>query len=176
MTNKARIVIEDCRNALGDLYDEPNGMKWRVIWVGTVTLLRTVGHVLHKVDSEISAEMKKVIDEWWGALKLSKPKPEIFWGFIEDDRNYILKQYKFRASVGVDINVPFHSIGFNGEVREAGSIDKGNVEYNYVITDGPFKGKDQRDLVKEAIEWWENQLGEIDIRVAALRIEKLDID
>jgi hypothetical protein len=34
--------------------------------------------------------------------------------------------------------------------------------YNYKMNSGPFAGQDPRDLVKDAIEWWEKQLDDIE--------------
>ncbi len=76
--------------------------------------------------------------------------------------------------MNVTINVP--TVVLNKKFEQIGQIGEGTVEYDYKITDGPFKGKDQRDIVKEAIEWWENQLSLIDTRVAALKNKSLDID
>lgn len=173
MTNKAKIVLEDCRNALGDLYDEPNGMKWRVIWVGTITLLRAVGHVLENEDSKVSEEMAKAINEAWESWKKDLEKNKIFFEFIKLDRDLILKEYRFRAGVGVTINVP--TAVLNSKFEQIGQLGEGKVEYDYEITDGPFKDKDQRELVEEAIGWWKERLDEIDARAAALKIEKQGI-
>lgn len=38
--------------------------------------------------------------------------------------------------------------------------------YHYVINSGHFAGKDQRDLIREAIVWWESELDGIDARVS----------
>ena len=36
------------------------------------------------------------------------------------------------------------------------------TENHYTINDGYYKGYDQRDLLKEAIEWWEAYIDRID--------------
>jgi len=37
--------------------------------------------------------------------------------------------------------------------------------YHYVINDGPFKGRDQRQVLQEAIEWWRAYLDAIDSNI-----------
>jgi hypothetical protein len=34
--------------------------------------------------------------------------------------------------------------------------------YHYTINEGPYKGRDQRELLQEAIDWWEEYLDRID--------------
>jgi hypothetical protein len=38
--------------------------------------------------------------------------------------------------------------------------------------DAPYPGRDQRDLVREAIDWWERQIDEIETRAAARKIRR----
>jgi len=168
MTDKARRVLEDCKNALGDLYDEPNSMKWPVIWVGTLSLLRAVGHVLQNEDSKVSKEMKMAIKEVWESWKKDPEKNKIFFEFIKKDRDLILKEYRYRANVGITIRFP-KGVSKDYIYRD-GVKEVESVEYHYLISDGPFKNKDQRELVEEAIWWWMGQLDEIDARAAALKI------
>jgi hypothetical protein len=34
--------------------------------------------------------------------------------------------------------------------------------YHYVINEGPYQGRDQRDVLREAIDWWDAYLTEIE--------------
>jgi hypothetical protein len=111
-----------------------------------VVLLRAVGHVLHKVDGQRSPEYRSAIDAAWSLLGESKPEPRIFWDFIEDERNNIVKQYKFSA--GQDATVYLASTH--------------SPAYQYDVKTGTFAGRDQRDLLREAILWWEGYLDAID--------------
>ena len=38
--------------------------------------------------------------------------------------------------------------------------------YNYKMNSGPFAGQDPRDLVRDAIKWWEEQLDDIEQKAA----------
>jgi hypothetical protein len=47
--------------------------------------------VLGKVDAKQSTSMKQAIDHKWHELVQARPKPYIFWEFIEEERNRFLK-------------------------------------------------------------------------------------
>jgi hypothetical protein len=147
MTQAAREVLEDCKIALSSIREGIQGREWRVQWVAAVTLLRIVGHVLDKIDSRRSPAYKQSIDRAWKLLQSTKPNPEIFWGFIDDERNAVLKEYSISAGQGVTIDL---------------SGTHGVATYHYIINSGPFKGQDQRNVISDAIAWWESYLDLID--------------
>ena len=150
MTQHARTVLSDCRGALEELTAGVHDDRWRRRWVATVVLLRTVGHVLDKVDSKRSPKMKTAIDEAWTELNNGKPNPAIFWHFIEDERNNVVKEYRVGAGYNTTV--------YPGANRPA--------DFEYVVNTGPFKGRLQQQVVAEAIEWWEKYLDAIDLAVA----------
>jgi hypothetical protein len=162
---QARAVLEDCRIALLELRADPRGVQWRLRWCAVLALLRTVGHVLSKVDASstsIAPEFRDEAARWWKELNRTKPEPLIFWEFIEKDRNALLKEYQFSAEQGIilrgDLNtVPLGALPLGASVAEP----------TYLMKDGPFAGRDQRDVVQEAIDWWDDQLEEIAVRAAA---------
>jgi hypothetical protein len=163
---QARAVLDDCRSALLELRENPQGVRWRLRWCAVLTLLRAVGHVLRNVDGSseaIAPEFREEAKRWWDEMQRTKPKPLIFWKFIEKDRNALLKEYQFSAEQGVRAG---------GAVY--GRMPYGAAPYGslmmvptYLMKDGPFSGRDQRDVVEEAIAWWDKQLGEIALRAAA---------
>lgn len=57
-----------------------------------------------------------------------------------------MKEYRSHTGQGVTVHL--------GPLRRA--------EYHYVMNDGPFKGRDPRDLADEAIAWLEEYLDRID--------------
>lgn len=144
MILQAEKVLQDCREALGDFTDGLQGGRWRRHWILCVTLVRCVGHVLDKVDGKPNTTLGSIVEEDYDKLKKSDPEPRIFWEFIEGERNNILKAYRISAGQGVTIHV--------GENK---------TTYHYVINEGFFKGWDQRDLLKEAISFWEQHIAEI---------------
>ncbi len=170
MTTQARIVLEDCREALRYLKSGPRGNDWRRSWVTAVALLRTVGYVLYKVDSEQSPEMKETINEAWESWKENPVENKIFFEFIEQERNNVLKEYRFSAQQDTHISGSLaHIDGKTG--KQSTAIPARPTEYFYPMNSGPYEGQDQREVVAMAIIWWEEQINEIDIRAAAKLIE-----
>jgi hypothetical protein len=97
MTNAAREVLDDCRGAINSLIDGLQGREWRRCWILSVVLLRTIGHVLNKVDGAQSQAHRAAIDRWWEDLNSRKPEPAIFRAFIEEERKLILKEYQTKG-------------------------------------------------------------------------------
>lgn len=156
----AHLALRDAQLSLREFRDA-TGEDWRRRWVAVLTLLRSVGHVLHYVDGETSVEYRTTIDDWWNSLKKSKPEPPIFWHFIEQARNTVLKQYY--PSVSVEIHSPPESqTGMNIVLGVEGSafgvIPEEGVEARYCYSEPPFEGQDPEKLAEEAIEWWKSQL------------------
>lgn len=147
MTLQARTVLSDCRGALEELMAGVHDARWRRRWVATIVLLRTVGHVLDNVDSQRSPQMKAAIAAAWAQLKSQKPNPSIFWQFIDDERNNIVKEYLVGAGYNITV--------YPGAERPA--------DFEYVINTGPFKGRAQREVIDEAIQWWGQYLDAIDV-------------
>jgi hypothetical protein len=162
MTLAARQVLEDCVVAVDSLVDDIQGDEWRRRWVLAIVLLRAVGHVLDKVDGEISPSYRSAIDSWWFKLNESKPEPNIFWQFIDKERNSVIKQYRNPVCTGVTVRVP--TVYFDMKTGEHWTVPDPSlpVLYNYSISSGPFEGKDHRDILREAIEWWGYELDTID--------------
>src|SRR5262245_12154749 len=67
--------------------------EWRTNWIAGVAMLRTVGHVLHKVDAKTSTTHRSLIESAWAAWKMNKDEHWIFFDFIEKERNNILKTF-----------------------------------------------------------------------------------
>lgn len=155
MLEKARMVLEDCTHAHALLEDEANPNTFRVLWVAGIALARAVGHVLHKVDANENQIVRNAVSEAFNSWKIHKEENAIFWHFIEDERNQVLKQYK---------------VGFDpGPVKLIAERDKVPIGVYKVgdnifcpIIEGPFSGEDCRDILKEAIDWWERQLSLIE--------------
>jgi len=126
----------------------------------SVVLLRVIGHVLDKVDGGKSTAYRSAIDSWWGRLKSTRPLPAIFWSLIDEERNSILKEYQTTAGQGV--TVPGAVIEINVRTGEQRADPPGPPTYHYTFNAGHYVGQDQREVLLEAIAWWEQQLASID--------------
>jgi hypothetical protein len=106
--------------------------EWRTSWVAGLALLRTIGHVLVKVDSLTSKKHAETIKAAWESWKRDKKENWILWDFIEQERNNILKTYKFGVEIDSEGLVHKHS------------------------------GLDGVQLFREAVYWWCYQLEELE--------------
>jgi hypothetical protein len=150
---KAEIVLDDCRAVLDWIEDARNEQEFRVRWVGLVALLRAVGHVLDKVDGTSDPRLRQAIDKKWQDWHREPDRHRIFWEFIEAERNSILKTYEMGYQQG---DVPV--------VVEATAGPQLFVLHEALfkpLVDGPFAGEDARDVARDAISWWEQQLSSI---------------
>jgi hypothetical protein len=110
--------------------------EWRFYWVAGIALLRTVGHVLAKVDANSSAMRSQAIGALWRKFQSDREAHWIFWEFIEKERNNLLKTYSSGARF----------------VRDG--------EAAYVEFEG---GEDAFQLFRQAVYWWRHQLMELEI-------------
>lgn len=171
MNLKAREVLNDCRVALSLLEDETDIQRWRVHWAGAVALLRAVGHVLDKVDSEdpLVKHAGSVAFKQW---RSADPKHEIFREFIERERNNLLKEYRSDvhplAEVTFALEFAAQPLGGSPAVRFAQIAEIGENIYRPLLS-GPWAGDDARDVLSEAITWWDHQLAAIEQEVTGRR-------
>ena len=89
----------------------------------------------------------------YAAWKADQHANAIFWDFIEEERNQILKKYEFGF-----LNGPI-------EVVTGGEHHTISEQLFCPIADGTFAGEDCRDILQQAIAWWENQLNSIEATV-----------
>lgn len=150
MTLTAQLVLADCRHVLDLLEKESQPQTFRVLWVAGVALARAVGHVLQKVDARQGDVVKKAVQVAYDSWRVDRLGNAIFWEFIEQERNQVLKQYEMGFLPG-PIEV--------GAGSDAFTLD----EHMFCpIADGAFAGADCRDVLAQAIEWWSLQLSEIE--------------
>lgn len=121
------ILFELQNSDIGDEFPE-----WRLNWFSGVTILRTVGYVLHKVDSKQSSMHKKLIKDTWDEWNKYKDDHWIFWDFIEKERNNIIKEFSFGAELPKE--------------EDDRVLAYGNTDL------------DAAQLFREAVYWWRNEL------------------
>ena len=165
MTGKAREVLDDCRIALAMLEEETNLQRWRITWAGAVALTRAVGHVLDKADGASDPKVKRAANAAYQRWKSNDPEHEIFRFFIESERNNILKQYQFNIhpldAVEVAVRMTLRQEA-SGEMKSVDTIIPIDENIYRPVLDGYREGDDARDVLADAIEWWERELRKIE--------------
>lgn len=163
MTHAARVVLQDAKHAIARHNDTLQSEAFRVSWFAIIGLLRAVGHVLDKVDSEASPAMKQAIKDKWSQLQRTRPEPKIFWGFIEGERNRFLKNYEH--GISRSITVPAATEGYWVTVdcgnSRGGEFAPGSKLESF-ISDGPYAGCYEKDVAWQAYDWWAAYLDEVD--------------
>jgi hypothetical protein len=160
MTTRAREALADCEHALTDFEAGANTAFQRSRWVAVLTLLRTVGLVLKAVDRPIAdTATQQRIDAAWDRLKATKPEPRIFHDFIDGERTQVVHFYEVRA--GVNITVRPGPATFGGMMFGAYG-GGGATTFDYIMREGPFRGRDPLELSREAIAFWRDYLDAID--------------
>lgn len=152
MTVTARKVLADLEAAHHILELETDAQRFRITWVAAMALCRSVGHALEKVDSKISLSYKNAINDKWELWKSEEEQNKIFYLFIENERNAVLKEYEvgFMSGRAAYLVLPDET---------ASSLPD---ELFCPLTDGPYAWEDCRDVLAMAISWWHIQLREID--------------
>lgn len=163
---KAYRPLLDCHTAYNKLRLSSGSSEWRIYWTASLSLLRSVGHVLHKVDSKTSPRHKDIIAKWWTANKANKNS--IFHDFIDCERNAILKEYTFAPTH----EVHELSYDFGDEVIRLVD-DQGNTKTLESLTmpwpteKYPEARADAASLIWEAYKWWHQQLFNIQEAIMA---------
>lgn len=151
---KAREVLRDCRNTWYLLEEEADDDRFRILWIAGVVLARAVGHVLHKVDATLDPELARIVDQRFAEWKADPAKNAIFWDFIEQERNLILKEYELRFRDSAPLVVEVDGEAYGPYLLKDHLFSP--------MVDGPYAGEDCRDVLEEAIRWWERQLDVIE--------------
>jgi len=177
------MVLSDCEESLRELMkSEQSTLRRR--WVATVSLLRAVDHVLWKVDGKKSTALGEIIKQKHDEIKLGEGavQPPIFWGFIEDERNNVLKEYRFAIRGSLTIGLDESSLQPAAPGLPVGrsvgmTTDQYGTRYSTwrfkpaPLECGPFAGHDPVQVVREAIAFWHSYLDDVDRRVADLTAE-----
>lgn len=164
MTYASSEVLKDCLVAYTLLEEEKDLERWRVHWAGAVALLRTIGHVLEKVDGK-NLKYKTAVKSAYESWKADREKHAIFWEFIVAERNNILKEYRFNLhsndEVGIAYRLNLRNVvtGEPLEISDAVFLDE-NI-YRPAL-DGFREGDDVRDIYGDALKWLAQELDKID--------------
>ena len=158
MTAIARKVLSDLRVAQELLQTEQSSDPFRVLWVASVALYRAIGHAIQKVDSISSPQLRLAIQATYESWKGNPDHHPVFFEFIEDERNSVLKEYEFGFMSGAGT--------LDGLVLPNGLLATLSDNFFCPMSAGRFAGVDCRAVLDLSINWWQ-QLDHIDRAVAA---------
>jgi hypothetical protein len=174
MTKTARLILEDAKYAIDKYTEDLQGADFRISWLAIITLLSSVKDGLENVDRHLSPEMKSAIKT--KRQENDKLKPDIFFKFINKERNWFVHQYKHgvRKSVYAEAIINNEdgssSVAFRVYLSNPvnAKLSTTNGRYQSIIADGPFAGMSEKVVALLAYEWWLKYLDEVD------RLAKID--
>jgi hypothetical protein len=146
-----RSVLRDVEQCLEWLEEESDEFRFRMALIASVALIRTVGHVLRNVDGKQHPALMEIITRRFDQWKLDRAKARVFWEFIETERNSILKEY--------DLRFDFAPMVTTADADHAWRI--GSNLY-CPVAEGAYAGEDVRDILREAVAWWKEELATIE--------------
>ncbi|WP_233010730.1 hypothetical protein [Rheinheimera faecalis] len=158
---KARDVLNDCilaRDYFSTAVGNGDYQQAKILWFSCVTLLRAVGHVLHKVDSQnFTAALRDTLNS---QFKQWKTEDAIFRDFIEKERNIILKEYDLTIEVSESEEpVTFTtSDGYQFITSDGRELCVNMTLMELVKARGHGEGNTPLSVLDEAIEWWKSKL------------------
>jgi len=172
MKFKALEVVNDCRIACRELDEaekENNKRLIRIRWFTCLALLRSVGHVLEKVDQKSYSEYDMIFKEKFNSFK----NDSIYLNFIKNDRDLILKEYKFFIIEGESERIESNFIVINDEGDFLGIgggkilkvADDKIIKRFFKKGEGFDKYNLLHEIVSDAIIWWQRYIDSIIIEI-----------
>ena len=169
---KASEVLTDCRVACRELEDAEANQNERLIrirWFTCLVLLRSVGHIIDKVDKKNYIKYKSEFDSFYKRKK----QEIIFKDFIDKERNMILKEYKdYIINEESEKVESFHVIiNDDGDRLDIGGgntliYKDDDLVTRYFKKGGGFDEYNLlHEIVSDAIKWWENYINELKIKI-----------
>lgn len=128
---------------------------WKVIWVGTCTLLRT-SIELFKVDAKscINSKIREEIISEWKSIKEEKDHHTIFWEFLRKERNNIIHEYEWAAYEAW--------LDKDGTTRPASlsilDVKPKETSSVLIMRGGAYKNRNSLELLKESADWVEARI------------------
>lgn len=158
----ARVQLERVEELLAEFSRDDGEMRPLALYqaqhLAVLAMLRSVGHVLAKVDADTPAR-KKWLDESWSRWK----REPIFRDFIELERNRLLKEFRG----GIDRGDP--AVLTKGAIADL--LYPAGASLVVAVDVGRLQAADGTNLLgrlREAIAYWRRNLSEAEAAFARL--------
>ncbi len=148
-------MLQVVKTALQMFESVEDDSQVEVLWLASITGLRAVGHILAKTDKPNHPELANRIDQWWKKLNANKLTEDnrIFFEFIEVERNDTIKEFELKYDKQPQSIAVIQQCN-SQTVERIFELD--GLLY-IPMQDGSYAGEDVRDLIADAIKWWETQ-------------------
>ena len=157
MSFRALLDAKSGVTKLSDLVtrDEIVLADWRILWIGTCTLLRT-SIDLFQVDARscINIAIRNELKNEFASIKENAPNHKIYWDFIKKERDNIVHEYKWSVYEKWLTN--------DGEIPSTGltllTMNPDEIRSVLEMRDGPYAGRDSLELLHEGAVWVESRI------------------
>jgi hypothetical protein len=164
---RAREVVADAVTAIEDFEASAATPYWRTRWIAVVAILRAVGHVATNLDAAGDENLRSPIDSEFAELRRTRPEPTIYWNFIVEERNRVLKEMTLGA--GLNITLRPGAAWYDMKTGETGGTEGEPTTYDHFMRGGIYDGRDPRELCREAVAFWNGYLDRVEERAASAR-------
>ncbi|EIM73496.1 hypothetical protein A33O_14946 [Nitratireductor aquibiodomus RA22] len=130
--------------------------EWKVLWIGTCTILRT-SIDLFRIDGEscLAPRIREEIQAEWHAIRTEKEKHAIFWEFLRKERDSVIHQYEWRAyETWIKPDGTFRGPKLSLLIME----DDDGAKPAILMKEGLFKGRDSLELLRDGADWVEERI------------------
>jgi hypothetical protein len=129
--------------------------EWKIQWAGICAILRAAIHLL-QVDAKscLNGDLCRELEEEWSLIKQDRKAHQIYWEFINKERNAILKEYHWTAYEAYlnDDGEEFHANG--GLAATLLTAEASELR----IREGSFKGRTAISVLEESQEWVQDRI------------------
>lgn len=129
--------------------------EWKIGWIGTCTVLRSAID-LFRVDQRscLAPRIREEISNEWNLISKNRSEHSIFWDFLRHERDNVIHQYEWRAyETWVKPDGTFRAPRLSLLI-----IEDDGARPMLLMRDGPFKGRDSLDLLRESADWVEARI------------------
>lgn len=130
--------------------------EWKVGWIGTCAVLRTAIE-LFRTDrnSCLVSELRGEIAAEWKAIGHQRKDHAIFWEFLRRERDSVVHHYQWRAyEAWMKPDETFRA----SRPSLLLMLDKDDARPVLLMREGPFRGRNSLDLLKESADWVEARI------------------
>lgn len=121
------------------------------------------------VDAAADEILRAAIAAEFAALRRTKPEPTIYWNFIVDERNRVLKEMTLSARLSITIRPG--AAWYDLRTGETGGSESEPTIYDHFMRGGIYDGKDPCELSRDAVAFWNGYLDRVEQRAATARLQ-----
>ncbi len=128
---------------------------WRIYWVGSLTLLKTIRDVLDRSDRKQSKHHSRTIHDFLKEINSKKKSYPIYWDFICDERDNLVHEFSLSAKEYPVTNYTMMDRGLSYQELVAKYGERKMIVWG-------DEGEDGLRLLEIALNWWEMKLRAIE--------------